>query len=1445
VSLAPVCASCGADNPAGFRFCGQCGTALEGAGATAAAPALEGPTSFAAGRYRVKHRLGEGAKKRVYLAHDTRLDRDVALALIKIEGLDEAGRVRVQREAKAMGRLGDHPHIVTVYDTGDEDGQPYIVSEYMSGGDLEARLEAAERNRLSIGETLEIAAHLCDALEHSHARGVVHRDLKPGNVWLAADGAARLGDFGLAYSVERSRLTHEGMMVGTVAYMPPEQALGRPPDAHSDLYALGATVYEMVTGRPPFLGDDAVAIISQHINTAPVAPTWHNSEVPKRLETLILALLEKDPTKRPASAAQVRQLLDAVSSPSGETSVSGPEEPNPLDRLAGGVFVGRETQVHELRRGLEDALSGKGRIQLLVGEPGIGKTRMAEELATYAALRGAQALWGRCYEGEGAPAYWPWVQIIRAHVHEREPKALLSEMGPGAADIAEVVSEVRERLPGLPAPAQLGAEEARFRLFDSITTFLRNASREQPIVLIVDDLHWADKPSLLLLQFLARELEGSRLLILGSYRDVEIGRQHPLEETLAELARNQRCERVLLRGLSERDVARFIELTAGQAPPPALVEAVYRETEGNPFFVHEVVRLLQADGRLDRPEEVASWSVEIPQGVRQVIGRRLSALPEECNRLLAIASVVGREFDLRVLVRAGELSEDRALELLERAEDARVVAEVEGAPSRYRFIHALVRETLYEEIRSTRRLRLHRSVAQVLEEIHAAKPEPVLAELAFHYCEAAPGGDVDKAVDYAVRAAERADESLAYEETVVNYERALSALEVREPVDAERHCKLLLRLAAAQYRSGAPAKAREIFAQGVASAREIDSPELFARAALQDGTVEGISASTVDWDWIAILEEALERLPEGDSPLRARILAEMAAALIWEENAERSRSLAHDATAMARRIGDAKSLSRALTLESIHLSRPEDVEQRIRVQDELVALSVELGDRVRELSSRSARLILFVELADPEQVDRELARYIELAEQLRQPYARAWVARYRSGRALREGRIGDARADAWLGLTEGRRSDDEFATQLFGVYFYMLRRMQGRFREVEEALRAGVERFPTVPAWHALLACLLAETGRPEECRQVVERVAADGFAAVGRVVIRSTAYFLLADACATAEIDEHVARLYALFVHWSDRYVSFGGAVSLGSAGRPLGNLAARLGRMDDAVRHFETALTLETRMRALGLLPRVQCDYAKVLLARGERGDREKAHALLDEALATSQRLGLKGWLDLCLETKLRAQGLDSGLLGAKATIDVIADTIGSKRPNLSADAAPDGTVTLVFSDMQGFTAMTERLGDRRAHAVIQRHNAIVREEIERHDGREVELQGDGFLLSFADPRAALRCAIAIQCDFAAHNEAHPGEPVHVRIGLHTGEAIRDADRFFGLTVILAARIAAQAAGDEILVSADLKAACKGSDEFAFGAGMETQLKGFADAHTLHRVDCGAAAS
>jgi hypothetical protein len=357
--------------------------------APAAGTAPDFPTSFGDDRYRIIRLLGEGGRKKVYLAHDGMLDRDVALAAIKTEGLGETARTRITREAQVMARLGDHPSILLIHDLALDGERPYLILPLMSGGDLESLIQQAPEHRLSLEQTLEIGKSLCRGLEFAHSQGVVHRDLKPGNIWLTPEGDTKIGDFGLALALNNSRLTQEGMMVGTVSYMPPEQAMGGEITPRTDLYALGAVLYEMVTGRPPFLGDDSVSIIGQHINTPPVAPTWHNPRCPRSLEALILRALAKNPSDRPESAAEILIALEAVETvPLAEPDEARTTGSQVLDSMAGGIFVGRHRELSELKACLEDTLSGQGRLSMLVGEPGIGKTRTAEELATYARLRG-------------------------------------------------------------------------------------------------------------------------------------------------------------------------------------------------------------------------------------------------------------------------------------------------------------------------------------------------------------------------------------------------------------------------------------------------------------------------------------------------------------------------------------------------------------------------------------------------------------------------------------------------------------------------------------------------------------------------------------------------------------------------------------------------------------------------------------------------------------------------------------------------------------------------------------------------------------------------------------------------------------------------------------------------------------------------------------------------
>jgi predicted ATPase len=392
-------------------------------------------------------------------------------------------------------------------------------------------------------------------------------------------------------------------------------------------------------------------------------------------------------------------------------------------------FVGREAELAALAVDLDAAAGGRGGVVLLAGEPGVGKTRLAEELAAHATTQGAVVLWGRCWEGEGAPAFWPWVQIVRAYVEAVDPAVLRQDMGAGAADIAQVVPAVHDRLPDLPTPPPVEPEAARFRLFDSLAGFLRAAAARRPLLLVLDDLHWADAPSLALLRFLGRELEGAGLLVVGIYRHTEVDRGHPLLATLADLTRGQHHRRLRLGGLDQREVASFVALVTGVEPSSELASAVHRQTDGNPFFVTEVVRLLASQDRLDHAEtDLPALAAGLPEGVRAVVAERLGRLSDGCQGVLEVAAVLGRDFQLPALEPATGLDPARLLELLEEAETARVVAAVPGGLGRWRFAHALVREVLYEGLPAARRIRLHGRVGEALEAVYEADPGPHLAD---------------------------------------------------------------------------------------------------------------------------------------------------------------------------------------------------------------------------------------------------------------------------------------------------------------------------------------------------------------------------------------------------------------------------------------------------------------------------------------------------------------------------------------------------------------------------------------------------------------------------------------------------------------------------------------------------------------------------------------------
>jgi DNA-binding CsgD family transcriptional regulator len=912
-------------------------------------------------------------------------------------------------------------------------------------------------------------------------------------------------------------------------------------------------------------------------------------------------------------------------------------------------FIGREAELDRLRAMLEAARARRGGVALLVGEPGIGKTRLAEELAVYAWLRDVQVQWGRCYEGEGAPAFWPWVQIIRAVVQGREPAALLAELGPGAADIAALVPAVRARLPDLPPPPAVEPDQARFRLFDSITAFLTSAAARQPLVLILDDLHWADAPSLLLLPFLARELRAARLLVVGTCREGAAGGQRALARILADLAREPVVARFPLRGLGEPEVARFIEAVAGRPPPAPLVAAVYQQTEGNPFFVTELVRLLGAEGRL-APVPGAAGPLAIPPTVRAAIGRRLDRLSAACRGVLAVAAVIGREFSLAVLApawagEAGAAPDDRAplLAALDEALAAHLVAEAPAGVGRYRFAHALIRETLYEELGSRDRARLHRRVGRALEALYGADVEPHLAELAAHFGHAALDGDAEPAIAYAARAGERAGRLLAYEEAARHYRMALAALELGPPADERRRAALLLALGEAQARAGDFEAARASFQRAGAIARRLlaggPSPAaaLLARAALGYGGPRG-TLGVVDAALIGWLEEALAALGEADDALRARLLGRLAVEHYHASRRERRLALSHEAVATARRAGDPAALAAALTARHDALWEPEAIQERLAVATELVRLAERVEDKELALRGHEARLLDLLELGEVAATDRALVAHARLADELRQPAGRWRAAVFRAMRALLDGRFAEGERLAEAALALGQRAVGASAAQVHLVQLFWVRREAGRLAELEPAVVAMAERYRAT-GWLAALAWLYADLGRPDEARRALDEAAAGGLAGPPAVGYWLNYAALLADVCAALGDADRAARLYPLLAPYAGRLVlSITAAACRGAVDRYLGRLAGTLGRREAATRHFEAALALNAAVGARPWLAHTQHDYARLLLAGGRPGDRGRARALLAEAVATAEACGM---------TRLAEQAAPSGPL------------------------------------------------------------------------------------------------------------------------------------------------------------------------------------------------------
>jgi class 3 adenylate cyclase len=911
-------------------------------------------------------------------------------------------------------------------------------------------------------------------------------------------------------------------------------------------------------------------------------------------------------------------------------------EPTPVSEIpmpplltdVGRIFVGRDAELERLTQFWKEAAAGERRVALLAGEPGVGKTRLAAEVAIRVHEEGGVVLAGRCDEGLGVP-YQPFVEALRHFVDHTPPAELRERLGRYGGELTRLMPEVAERVPELPAPLQSDPETERFRLFDAVAAWLTAASAEDPLLLVVDDLQWAAKPSLLLLRHVVRSPEPGRVFVVGTYRDTELTYDHPLVDVLADLRRREGVERVSLSGLDSVGVAAFVEQAAGRAlgeEDLALARAIHDETEGNPFFVREVLRHLAETGAIKREEgrwgtSLSVAEVGIPEGIREVIGRRLARLSGETNRALRLASVAGTDFEVSIIGRAGDMDEDDVLVTLEEAAAARLVIEEPGG-GRYRFAHALVRDTLYEALSATRRSTLHRRIGEAIEAIHAAALDDHLPALAHHWGRAsAVAAATPKAVDYAARAGHRALAQLAHDEAVAYYRQALERLTATEgPVDEDARLELVVSLGEAEHRAGDPAQ-RETLLRAAELARRRGNAPALARAALA-GT-RGILPTSVGWvdqEKVAVLEAAVEAVGEGDPAARSRLLATLGVELVFGTDWRRCLPLSDEALSLARSLGDPETLARVLMARNFPTCAPGLLQERLANTAELLEVVKQVADPALVAEAHLFRSRTAFEAGQVAEADRCITVADELSAGVGQPALR-WRVRYIQGaRAVAAGRCADAERLLVESRELGRLTGQPDADLLFARQQVCLRLAQYR---VDTKTLTNMEALGTVPLDDSASARLACELGRREQATAALEHFAA--------TPLRTDLYWLPAmlnwaavasglGLAGPAAVIERELRPYA------DLPVAMT-ALPMLSVAHHLGLLSFTLGHLQTAEEDFLAAEAIHERIGAPAWLAASRLERARVLIARQQSGDAERALDLAGQALATARQLGLGG--------------------------------------------------------------------------------------------------------------------------------------------------------------------------------------------------------------------------
>ena len=900
--------------------------------------------------------------------------------------------------------------------------------------------------------------------------------------------------------------------------------------------------------------------------------------------------------------------------------------PGRLATMPPTVVVGRALERGQLAAALKAALAGEGhRVVLLSGEPGIGKTTLASDVAKRAHGDGATVLYGRCDDDLGVP-YQPFVEALGDFVANVPEPALAAIDERHLRELSRLVPQARERMPTLAEPPSTDADAERYLLFGAVTAVLTDMAAMAPVVLLLDDLQWADKPTVLLLRHLVTTLDRAEVLIVGTYRDSDLTATHPLTEGLAALRREPAVERIAVSGLDDNGVVALFEGIAGHEMEDegiALAHAVRRETDGNPFFTAEVLRHLaetgavrQEDGRWAATVDLSD--VGLPESVREVVGQRMRHLGDEVQQVLTVASVIGRDFDLGLVARVAERDEDTVLDALEEAARAAVVTEVEGRSERFTFTHALFQHILYEEPSASRRARLHRRIGELLEADCGGDPGDRIGELAHHWIVATKAAEAGKAAGYARLAGERALGALAPDEAIRWFSQARELLDADPNHDPLGRLDVLIGLGDAQRQVGDPAH-RETLLDAAAEATRLGATDRLVAAALanQRGMVSNIGA--LDEERIGMLERALAAVAGADSREQALLLAALAAELPSAGDLRRGRALGADAEAMARRLGDHETLLRVLNLTFLPRWTPDGFARTVAASQEALTLAERVGDPVARFWAALNATYATASSADRAGIDAALELASSLAREIGQPFLSWVVTNVQCTHVLLTGNADEAERLADTALQIGMDSGQPDAFMAFGTNLAGIRWHQGRVEELLPLLAQATTVGPEVPALESAYAAMLCECGRLDDARTLFEAARLVDFhhAAYDWIWLAMTA--LWADTAVWLGDTAAAELLYDRLAPFEAQGITTGANFN-GTVGIYLARLAVLLGRDDDTPQLFARAEAQLRSLEAPFWQARNQVDWARWLIAQGSESDLRRARELLAEAMITA---------------------------------------------------------------------------------------------------------------------------------------------------------------------------------------------------------------------------------